>query len=144
MRAFAELTTAIPQDMVEEFVKRLAYVSQGISNPDLLPGARRVVFDVHPGFEERTDQVMTSIREVAEKLCRNYRAGSFKTLARRHKLPSSFSGDPHPLLERQGELTQTGRGRYAFGPKLVALMEVFDSQIRTIAAASGAPTYSFP
>src|SRR5436309_14328404 len=99
MRASAELATAIPQDMVEEFVKRLAYVSQEISNPDLLHGARRVAFDVQPGFEERTDQVMTYIREVAEKLCRNYRAGSFKTHARRDKQPSSLSGDPHPLLE---------------------------------------------
>ena len=69
MRAFAELAAAIPRDLTEEFVKRLAYVSQEIRNPDLLPGARRVAFDVQPGFEERTDQVVTSIREVAEKLC---------------------------------------------------------------------------
>jgi seryl-tRNA synthetase len=144
MRAFAELATTIPHDLTEEFVKRLTYVSQTISNPDLLPGARRVAFDVQPGFENRTDQVEAFIREIAEKLCLNYRPGRFTTLARRDKLPSSFSGDPHPLLEREGELTQTGRGRYAFGPKLVALMEVFDSQIRSIAAASGASAYSFP
>ena|SRR5947209_171068 len=144
MTVFAELATPIPNDLIEDFVKRLAYVSQGISNARLVPGARRVVFDVRPAFETRTDQIAAAIREIAEKLCLNYRPGGVKTLARSDKLPSSFDADPHSLLEREGELVAFGRGRYAFGPRLVALMEAFDVRIREIAATFRAPAYTFP
>jgi len=51
MSAFADLGATIPDDLVEEFLKRLPYVSEGIRNVRLLPGADRVAFDLGPGFE---------------------------------------------------------------------------------------------
>lgn len=144
MSAFADLGATIPDDLVEEFLKRLPYVSEGIRNVRLLPGADRVAFDLGPGFENHAGVISSYISDVAAKLCRNHRAGIAKSLAKRDVLPSSFRIDPHPLLAEQGEIVSFGRGRYGFGPKLVALMEYFDLRVREMARAFHADSRSFP
>jgi seryl-tRNA synthetase len=144
VNALAELSTSIPDELVEEFIKRLPYVSEGIRNACLLPGATQVAFDLQPGFENQASAVAACISEVAGKLCLNHRPGVFKTLAKQDTLPSGFCADPHPLLTEQGEIVLFGRGRYGFGPKVVALMEAFDSCFRQMATDFRAPAHTFP
>lgn len=144
MNTQAELNSAIPDDLVEEFLKRIPYISEGIGNFRLLPGGSCVSFDLRPGFEGQESVVASRISEVAGKLCSNHHAGMAKTLAQRDAMPSSFREDPHPFLIEQGELISFGRGRYGFGPKLIALMNAFDSRILELASAFQAPAYTFP
>ena len=144
MNAFSELGTSIPVELIDEFLKRLPYVSEGIQNVQILPTADRVAFDLRPGFEGQAEVVASRIAEVAGKLCLNHRAGMIKTLAKRGVLPSSFSDDPHPLLTERGELVCFGRGRYGFGPKLVALMDYFDREARRMASMFEAEARQFP
>ncbi len=139
-----ELQTRIPDELVDEFLKRLPYVSEGIQNVRLLPGAAQVAFDLRPGFESHADVVASRISEVAGKLCLNYRPGITKTLAKREAYPTPFQADPHPLLIERGELIPFGRGRYGFGPTLTALMGYFDSRARQMAAKFEAGPRTFP
>lgn len=144
MSALAQLQSAIPEDLVDEFLKRLPYVSEGIRNVRLLPGATQVEFDLRPGFESQTGVVASRISEVAGKLCINHQAGASKVLARRDALPGSFRDDPHPLLAEQGEIAAFGRGRYGLGPKLVGLIEYFDRRARQMAVQFHAEAHTFP
>ncbi len=141
---FADLQAAVPEELADEFLKRLPYVSEGISSPQLLPGGARVSFELRPGFESQAELVAGRISEVAVKLCSNHRPGTSKTLAKRDVLPSSFREDPHPLLIEQGEIAVFGRGRYGLGPKLVALTEYFDLRARQMAREFQAAAHSFP
>ena len=144
MSALAELSNTIPDELVEEFLKRLPYISEGIRDFHLLPGGSRVAFDLRPGFENQADLVASRIAEVAGKLCVNHRPAAARVFAKQEALPSSFQLDPHPLLIEQGEIALFGRGRYGFGPKLIALMEFFDYRARQMAAAFAAPAHAFP
>ncbi len=144
MTSFADLGATVPEELADELLKRLPYVSEGISNPRLLPGGARVSFDLRPGFESQAELVAGRISEVAAKLCSNHRPGTSKTLRKRDALPSSFREDPHPLLAGQGEIVAFGRGRYGLGPKLVALTEYFDLRARQMAREFQAEAYSFP
>src|SRR5579862_6826696 len=121
MRLQTELHTAMPDELAEEFLKRIPYVSEGIVNVRLLPGGAQVAFELQPGFEDQGDVVASRISEVAGKLCLNYRPGASRTLAKRDALPSHFRDDPHPLLLEGGDIVSFGRGRYGFGPRLVRL-----------------------
>ena len=144
MSVQAELNAAIPDELVDEFLKRIPYVSEGIDNVRLLSGRSRVAFDLRPGFEGQKDVVASRISEVAGKLCFNYRPGVTKTLARQDTLPSRFCDDPQVLLLEQGEIVSFGRGRYGFGPKLVRLMEYFDQRARDMAVQFHAEPHLFP
>ncbi len=144
MRSLADLTRTIPDELIDEFLKRLPYVSEGIRDIQLLPGASRVAFDLRPGFESQAELVASRISEVAGRLCVNHRPGISKTLAKQDVLATSFSADPHPLLIEQGEIALFGRGRYGFGPKLVALLEHFDRRVRQMAVRFQAEAHSFP
>lgn len=144
LSSFADLRAPVPGELTDEFLKRLPYVSEGISNPRLLPGGTCVTFELRKGFESQAELVAGRISEVAVKLCSNHRPGIFKTLAKRDTLPSSFREDPHPLLARQGEIVAFGRGRYGLGPKLVALTEYFDLRARQMAREFQADAHSFP
>jgi seryl-tRNA synthetase len=144
MSIILNFDTKIPDELADEFVKRLCYVSEGIQGACLLAGGDRVSIQVRPGFQIKVDQVEASISDVASKLCQNHRNWSVKTLARQDRLPSTFHGDPHTQLIEQGELIPFGRGRYGFGPKVAALMEYFDLKIRTIAASHSAQVHIFP
>lgn len=144
MSAFADLTTRIPDELADEFLKRLPYVSEGIANFRLLPGAARVAFDLRGGFENQSELVATRISEVASKLCSNYRPGITKTLIKREGSRSGFVLDPHPLLQERGELIAFGRGRYGLGPSLTALVEYFDWRVRRMGAEFHAESRTFP
>jgi seryl-tRNA synthetase len=144
LNAVTDLGTTVPDELAEEFLKRLPYVSEGISNPRLLPGNTQVAIELRPGYEDKSEVLSSWISEVAVKLCSNHRAGISKTLAKREVFPSSFDGDPHPLLIAENELVAFGRGRYGFGPKLVALIEYFDLRVRQMAQEFGAEARTFP
>jgi seryl-tRNA synthetase len=144
MRAYADLTAAVPIELVDELVKRLPFISEAIAGTELLPGSSRVAFDLRPGFDNDAEEIARRIVDVAAKLCVNHRPGRSKTLARQDRFPSSFHDDPHPLLEKQRELVAYGRGRYGFGPTVVGLMAAFDARIREKAAELQAPAHTFP
>lgn len=144
MSTQAQLETAIPDDLVEEFLKRVPYVSEGIGNVRVLSGGSSVAFDLRPGFEGQEQLVASRISEVAGKLCINYRPGASRTVAKQDVLPSSFRDDPHPVLLERGDIVSFGRGRYGFGPRLVGLMEYFDRRARDMAVRFGAEAHSFP
>ena len=140
----AVLETAIPDELVEEFLKRVPYISEGIGNVRVLDGGSRVAFNLRPGFEGQENLVASRISEVAGKLCFNYRPGVSRTLAKQETLPSSFRDDPHPILQEQGEIVLFGRGRYGFGPKIVRLIEFFDQRAREMAEQFSAQPRAFP
>jgi seryl-tRNA synthetase len=144
MKAYAELASPVPAELVDDFMKRLPYISEGIASAELLHGSSRVGFDLRPGFDSQAEVIARRIAEVAAKLCVSHRPGSSKTLARRDRFPSSFNDDPHPLLEELGELVAYGRGRYGLGPTLVGLMAALDARIREKAAELQAPAHTFP
>ena len=133
----------MPDELAEEFLKRLPYVSEGIHNVRLLPGATRVSFDLRHGFEGQAEIVASRILEVADKLRRNYRPEASKTLVKRDVSPL-FHDDPHPLLAARGDIVEYGRGRYGFGARMVALTEYFESRVRRMAAKFRAEAHSFP
>jgi len=141
---FAELRSAIPDELTEEFLKRLAYISESLHNVRLLPGSTRVAFDLRPGCEHQANLVAAQICEVAGKVCLNYQPGTSRTRVLREALPTSFQDDPHSLLAQHGEIVAFGRGRYGFGPRVVALMEHFDLRIRQMAARFQSEPRSFP
>jgi seryl-tRNA synthetase len=139
-----QLQTAIPDELAEEFLKRIPYVSEGIGNVRLLSGGSLVAFDLRPGFEDQEEVVASRISEVAGKLCFNYRAGASRILAKQEAFPSRFCDDPHPHLLERGDIVSFGRGRYGFGPKLVRLMEYFDQRAQEMALQFQAEAYLFP
>ena len=144
MTSFADLETVVPAELSDEFLKRLPYLSEGLGNPRLLPGASRVAFELRPGFEDQAEAVAGRISEVAFKLCANHRPGITKILAKQDSLPSTFREDPHPLLIEQGEIVEFGRGRFGLGPKLMALTEFFEVRARQMAREFQAEPRSFP
>src|SRR5262245_25480355 len=115
-----ELDREIPEELVEEFLKRIPYLSEGIHSFRLTPGSQRVSFELLPGFEDQADTVAGRIAEVADKFTINYRPAPPKVLVKREGRQVGYD-DPHTALIQQGELTEFGRGRYGFGPKLVGL-----------------------
>ncbi len=144
MKAFTDLDVEVPQRLEAELLKRIPYVSEGIRNPRLTSGGRRLTFDLLDRFADRAADVCAAVADVARRVTRDLRVLSVRTLARRDALPSAFRDDPHPLLEARGDITPLGTGRYAFGPRLVALMAALDARIGEIAAALAAPAFAFP
>ena len=144
MSAQAQLQTPLPEELVEEFLKRVPYVSEGIGNVRVVSGGARVDFDLRPGFEGQESVVASRLSEVAGKLCLNYRPGISRTVARQDSFPSAFREDPHPALLDRGDMVLYGRGRYGFGPRLVRLMDYFESRAREMAAEFQAEPHVFP
>lgn len=144
MTAMAQLEAAIPDGLADEFLKRLPYLSEGLREYRLLPGADTVEFVVHPGFESYIDLIAARIREVAAALVSTHYPTASKSLARRDTLPSSYRDDPHPELMSQGAIRSFGRGRYGLGPKVVRLIAYFDLRCQQIAREFSADTYIFP
>lgn len=140
----AQLQTAVPDELSEEFLKRIPYLSEGIGDVRLLSGGSSVAFALRPGFEDQEGVVRYRISELADKLCANHQPGPARTLARQDFFPSAFHEDPHPLLIERGDIVLFGRGRYGFGPRIVRLIEYFDQQAREMAARFQADAYAFP
>lgn len=144
MGGIAELAAAVPEELAEEFVKRLAYVSEDIASVRLLPGHMRVEFELRRGSENKAPVLASRISEVAAKLCQNYQPGIARTHLKRDVLPTRYRDDPHAALAEQGEIVSFGRGRFGFGSKMVSLMDYFDLCIRRMAAEFGAGPRGFP
>lgn len=139
-----ELKTVVPGELADEFLKKLAYVSEAIESYRLVSGNQRVEFVLHQGFEEQAGAVGGRISEIADKLCHFYRPAKVKVLARQDSLPSTFDEDPHRGLLERGDLMEFGRGRYGFGPRLVNLLAVLDDRIKDMATHWRAVTHTFP
>jgi len=144
MNHSVQLKSAIPADLVDEFLKRLPYISESLLKYDLTTDSRdRVHFDLRTGGDEPAI-VSSRIVEVADKLLKARRASSVKVLASRIKRDASFDSDPHPGLESMDELHRYGAGRYGFGPRLIELMNLFDRDVAAIAEKYKAPAHQFP
>ena len=144
MNTSVRLAAGFPQPLAEELIKRVAYVSAGIRNPRLSSDRCELMFDLIPTFEPQLESISAAVQDIAAKLTRDNRVLTFRTVATRETLPGSFASDPHPILEAAGELIPLGTGRYAFGPRLVSLMAVFERRIGRLAQALSAPSFSFP
>ena len=135
----------IPADLVEEFLKKLSYISESLTSYDLDPAARNSVsFELRPGHDGQSELVSTRIREVADKLCKGRRQPKVKVLVSRKDRDISFSSDPHPMLESMDEIHKYGEGWFGFGPRLVELMNLFDRDVQAIADRMPAVPHQFP
>lgn len=144
MTGAARLPLQVPQELAEEFLKRLPFVAEGLSAPVLSDDRQSVSFQLAPGGGRSPDDLAALIGDVAVKLCGNHRANRSRTLASRVERPSAYEDDPHPALTASGDLIVYGPGRMGLGPRLSALMAAFDAQIREVADGFAAPPYTFP
>ena len=137
------LPVPIPKDLREEFLKKLGYVSESVSGYELA-GESKVRFHMAAGHENEAALVSERIATVARKLCRSYQPGTRKVLLSRNERQPQFSQDPHPFLVEAGELIPYGRGRYGFGPRLVALLDYFDRMFVEALSPFQPAHYRFP
>jgi hypothetical protein len=145
MNHSVQLKSAIPPELVEEFLKRLPYISESLLEYDLNADSHdQVRFALRPGGDDQAAIVSSRIVEVAEKLLKTRRAPSVKVLASHINRNISFDADPHPLLESMDELHRYGAGRYGFGPRLVQLISLFEREVCAIAEKYHAPVHQFP
>lgn len=130
MPEIAALPLQIPTQLRGEFLKNLAYVSESLLAYELDSAGSQVSFELTSGHESQAPVVSERIAKVARKLCRSYQAGAGKVvLTGKAQRQPRFNQDPHPLLVEEGELTRYGRGRYGFGPRMVALLDYFDRKL---------------
>lgn len=144
MREVIDLGVDVPAWLEEELLKRLAYVSRGIRNPCLASGGRTVTVELEEGFAANSQEIAAAIADVARSLTRARRMAGSRTIARRDERPSTFSDDPHQVLESRGDIISLGQGRYAFGPRMVDLLARLDRAILDISREFAAPKYAFP
>jgi len=138
------LTAEFPEELQEEFLKKICYVSDALADYELIPGPPpQVRFQLRPGEHGRFEIVAKGIQEVAEKLSYGYRPTAPKVLAS-GRGKGSFSDDPHKLLFEQGDLFKYGEGRFGLGPRLCAVINVFERGISEIARQLQAIPHRFP
>lgn len=143
---FVSTGVGLPAELEDDFLAKLHYLSESAEGFELIRdegGQARVRFRLRRGREDERALVAERIIAVAEKMSSAARFYGPKVLVRRERA-RTFEGDPHSLLEERGELFSFGRGRYGFGPKLVALLEFFDRQLLTDAVKAGAAPHQFP
>ncbi len=144
MDVIAHLPARIPSHLVDEFLKRVPFVSDEISTFRLAAEGTQVLFQVREGAEARADTIAAHIAEVAGKLCSADPAPRVRVVASQPRLPSSFDADPHVLLERTGELVRFGRGRYGLGPRMTALVAALDRRLCRMAGGFHSTACAFP
>lgn len=144
MSQFVQLKSPVPAELVDEFLKRLAYVSESAFGYELDTGTRdHVSFSLRADHDGESNIVSNRIVEIANKLCKSRRAAPAKVLvSRKHEV--SFDSDPHPRLKAMDELCQYGNGWFGFGPRLLELMELFDRDVRALADRMSAIPHQFP
>ncbi len=139
------LNAPVPAELVGEFLKKLAYVSEELTSYDLNPRTRdAVAFELQPGAEDRSKLVASRIIEVADKLCKGRRPYTPRILHSKRERDFRFQSDPHSALEQMGELYKYGPGRFGVGPRVLELMELFDHDVQLMAEQVGAVPYRFP
>jgi hypothetical protein len=140
-----DLKRAIPEELVDEFLKKLPYVSESLDGYELVGDQRsRVRFRLQSAGGGEEQLVADRIIEVADKLCRSYRPGSGKLLVSRKHRVCTHGADPHAALAAMDELFEYGPGRYGFGPRLTQLMYFFDRKVQAAATRMAAPEFQFP
>jgi len=140
----ADLPLRIPEDLVDEFVKRLPFVHERLRAPRLSADRTRVEFELPPEAADDAAAVAAAIVDIAGRMCSRHRPVLTRTLASRAELPTAFSADPHTELQRSGEITVFGAGRVALGARLTALMRALDQAVLEFAAEIGAAPHLFP
>ncbi len=138
-----DVAVEVPDELSEEFEKKLAYVAEGVTSASYDPVMKRVTFALAHGAAKRTDQVAATIREIAAKLVTSYRPGLRRRVASR-EASSPGAADPHPILSDEGELKEFGRGRFGLGPKMTALVRALDDLILAEFAEFAASVHQFP
>lgn len=141
----ADLDVTVPIELVDEFLRKLPYVSQALVEFELDPESRtRVRFDLRTDDPQQATVVSDRIAETARKMCRNHRPGEAKVLVDRMNRAVRGSEDPHSLLEASGELFRYGAGRYGLGPECVRLLEFFDRRFTRLAHQFAAVPHQYP
>lgn len=142
---YADLKAALPEELAQDFLSKLHYVSEALAEFDIVPDERLLVrFRLHPGHEGKADFIAAQIAEVAQKMSQAYRRTEAKVLISRRDRDAMFDQDPHHCLIERGELFEYGSGRYGLGPRLMRLIEFFDSKLRRMAEKFSAPPFQFP
>ena len=140
----ADLRSPVPPAIAGDFVSKLHYLSEDLAGFELDPERRDVVrFALRSNATLGPELIASRIVETADKFCARFRDMPDRVLGTR-AVSGSFTDDPHPLLERAGELRRFGAGRFALGPRLVGLMALFDRQAVELAHDFDAPAYQFP
>jgi hypothetical protein len=143
MSYFVNLNVIVPPELVDEFLSKLHYVSEAVTAFELTEERDGVRFQLLPDTAEQSSIIADRIIETAQKMCQAYRPVEMKVIASRQG-SVTFDKDPHPLLEAQGDLLRFGQGRFGFGPRLLELMEFFDSQLFSRADLFLATPHQFP
>ena len=140
----ASLATPVPAAISGDFLSKLHYLSEDLAGFQLDPERRDTVrFALRSGATHAPELIAARIADTAQKFCERFREMPDRVLGSR-PVSGTFTDDPHPLLERAGELTKFGAGRFALGPKLVGLMTLFDRQAVELAREFDAPAHQFP
>ncbi len=145
MSQSVQLKAPIPPELVEEFIKRLCYVSESLLSYSLDPQTRNVVaFDLKSGDAADSNTVANRIVEVADSLCKTHRAPKTKILVTRNQPELSFLSDPHLLLTEMDEWHKYGEGWAGFGPRMQELIDFFDCDLESMASRLPAVPFRFP
>ena len=141
----ADLTVAVPLELVDEFLRKLPYISEALAEFELEPESRtRVLFKLSSADAEQAMIISARIAETARKMCHNHRPGEAKVLVDNLFRPVSGVDDPHLLLEASGELFRYGAGRYGLGPECLMLLEFFDRRFVQLAKQFSAVPHQYP
>lgn len=144
MPSSSDLRVTIPVELVDDFLSKLHYVSEGMQDFKLLTEYRnRVSFNLLPGYEHQAQIVAERIAEVAQKMCRAYRQTEERVLIAREGT-GSYDVDPQPLLQGQQQLYNYGQGRFGLGPRLVELVNFFDRKLVHLTERFSAEAHQFP
>jgi hypothetical protein len=145
MSATIELPFSIPDELVQDFLGKLYYISEDLEHFRMSEGRRdQVLFRMRAGREERSPIIVDRIREVASKMCEGHRRFEGQVLVSHRFERFPFRNDPRPLLEECGELFEYGPGRFGLGPLLVSLLEFFDAELLRLADCFSAERRQFP
>ncbi|HLM99595.1 MAG TPA: aminoacyl--tRNA ligase-related protein [Bryobacteraceae bacterium] len=144
MAESAPLPVQIPPELREEFLKKLAYVSESASSYELDHERNQVRFRLATGRESEAALVSERIATVAQKLCSQPTGTSKLLLSRKSEVEPRFTQDPHPPLLESGELISYGQGRWGLGPRMVTLLEYFDRKLTEALRPFGPAPYRFP
>jgi hypothetical protein len=138
------LKVPLPAQLVDEFLKRMPYLSESLLAWQLDMATRAEVrYELRPGDEAQAGVVAERIAALGAELARARRPAELKLLVARRR-PTAFARDPHPMLEAMDELHRYGSGRFGFGPRLLELMDLFDRDVRALADRMAAVPHQFP
>lgn len=145
MTGSVRLIAPIPAQLVDEFLKRLPYISESLLTYQLDAATRAEVrYELRPGAEGDSALVADRIVMVGDELAKARRPAELKVLVSRKDIAPRFDRDPHPILESMDELHNYGNGRFGFGPRILELMDLFDREVRAIADRMAAVPHQFP